>query len=126
MPDSHWAARQQKGEGQQAGSTSAALQLLLAATGRQRSQVGTPALACRLPTSVSNPYSPEVPALRNMVCNSSFKQCVLDAPGNGNATNAAAVMGKYYPRSAWCSKALFDKGKTAAKGAALCFKAAGL
>jgi hypothetical protein len=74
---------------------------------------------------VSKPYSPEVPALRNMVCNSNFKQCVLNAPG-ANATAAAALMGNYYPRSAWCSKALFDKGKTAAQGAALCFKATGL
>ena len=54
-----------------------------------------------------------------------YAECVKNvAPGSGPAV-AAATLGKYYPRTTLCTKALFAQGKTAAAGAKLCFAAAG-
>ena len=61
-----------------------------------------------------------------MLCTSKYKQCILNVPQGSSAAAAKALLGVHYPRTAWCKREVFALGATAAKGAELCFKAAGL
>ena len=77
------------------------------------------------PRQPSDLCPPPPPFVRSQLCMADFAQCVQNVPPGSGPTVAAATLGKYYPRTTWCAKALFAQGKTAADGAKLCFAAAG-
>jgi hypothetical protein len=40
--------------------------------------------------------------MRNMLPNPDFHNAIQNVPANGNPSSAAAAMGPYYPRAAFC------------------------
>ena len=56
-----------------------------------------------LPFSTADPTQLHKLNLRNMLPNPAFRHSVKDVPQDGNPMSAAAVMGSYYPRAAFCS-----------------------
>ena len=56
-----------------------------------------------LPFSSTQPTTPHVLLLRDMLANPDFAQAVQNVPANGNPASAAQVMGAYYPRTAVCA-----------------------
>ena len=83
------------------------------------------AAIARIPGAVFLPYSATQPVqryklnLRNMLPQRRFTQAIQDVPANGLSASAAAAMGPYYPRMAFCPLATL-----AASGPAACMRAA--
>jgi hypothetical protein len=72
-----------------------------------------------LPLSAVDPTQAYKLNLRYMLANPAFAEAVQDAPADGRSASAAAVMGAYYPRVAFCSlAALAASGPTACMAAA--------
>jgi hypothetical protein len=55
-----------------------------------------------LPFSATQPTTPHVLLLRDMLASPGFAEAVQNVPQNDNPASAAAVMGPYYPRAAIC------------------------
>jgi len=78
----------------------------------------------RIPGATFLPFSAAQPAqryklnMRNMLAERDFGEAVQDVPANGRSASAAAVMGPYYPRIAFCPLATL-----AASGPAVCMRA---
>jgi hypothetical protein len=56
-----------------------------------------------LPFSTADPTQTHKLNIRNMVANPAFVEAVQNVPANGRPESAAAVMGAYYPRAAFCA-----------------------
>jgi hypothetical protein len=83
----------------------------------QRSAIERIAGATFLPFSLDNPARPYVLSLRNMLPSPTFAEATQDVPTNAGPALAAAVMGPYYPRLAFCSLAtLAHRGANACLG----------
>jgi hypothetical protein len=72
-----------------------------------------------LPLSAVDPTQAYKLNLRYMLASPAFAEAVQDAPADGRSASAAAVMGAYYPRVAFCSLAVL-----AASGPMACMAAA--
>ena len=62
-----------------------------------------------LPTSVEKPKAMEMVALRNMLPSEGFDFAVQNVESGSDAVATADAMGDYYPVTAVCSKAEFEK-----------------
>jgi hypothetical protein len=58
-----------------------------------------------LPFSAAHPADTHALYLRNIVPSPGFAEAIQNVPANESPTSAAAVMGPYYPRAAFCSLA---------------------
>ncbi len=63
-----------------------------------------------LPLSSAQPYQRYKLNLRHMLAVPDFHSAIQDVPANGISASAAAVMGAYYPRVAFCSLATLSAG----------------
>ena len=63
-----------------------------------------------LPFSATNPTQPYELNLRNMLPEGHFRQAIQNVPANGRSASAAAAMGPYYPRIAFCPLATLAAG----------------
>jgi len=63
-----------------------------------------------LPFSTTNPTQPYKLNLRNMLPEGHFRQAIQNVPANGRSASAAAAMGPYYPRIAFCPLATLVAG----------------
>jgi len=58
-----------------------------------------------LPFSTADPTQVHKLNMRNMLPNPTFRHAIQDVPQTGDPMSAAAAMGSYYPRTAFCSLA---------------------
>ena len=58
-----------------------------------------------LPFSAAEPTQLHKLNMRNMLPSPDFHNAIQNVPANGNPSSAAAAMGPYYPRAAFCSLA---------------------
>lgn len=58
--------------------------------------------ATYLPFSISQPTTPEIFLLRNLLANPSFVQAIQDVPINSDPSDAESVMGPYFPKAVIC------------------------
>jgi hypothetical protein len=58
-----------------------------------------------LPFSAAEPTRVHKLNMRNMLANPDFHNAIQNVPADGNPSSAAAVMGLFYPRAAFCSLA---------------------
>ena len=63
-----------------------------------------------LPFAATNPTQPYKLNLRNMLPEGHFRQAIQTVPANGRSASAAAAMGAYYPRIAFCPLATLAAG----------------
>ena len=71
-----------------------------------------------LPFADNNPTQAYRIYLRNLLASTEFAEAVQNVPANGNPASAAAVMGPYYPKTAYCPlAALTTSGPAACLGA---------
>lgn len=86
-------------------------------TESQRRAIERIAGATFLPFSLDDPAQPYVLSLRNLLPSATFAEATQDVPTNASPASAAAVMGPYYPRIAFCSLAtLAHSGVIACRG----------
>jgi hypothetical protein len=71
-------------------------------TEAQRSVIERIPGATFLPFSASDPTTPHLLVLRNVLVSPGFTEAVQNVPAGSPASAAAAVMGPYYPRTAIC------------------------
>jgi hypothetical protein len=70
----------------------------------------------RIPGATFLPFSTAYPTqihyllLRDMVASPDFAEAIQNVPDNGSPASAAAVMGSYYPRAAFCPLATLARG----------------
>jgi hypothetical protein len=63
-----------------------------------------------LPFSTAEPTQLYKLNMRNMLPSPDFHNAIQNVPANGNPSSAAAAMGPYYPRAAFCSLATLASG----------------
>jgi hypothetical protein len=63
-----------------------------------------------LPFSAAEPTQLHKLNMRNMLSNPDFHNAIQNVPANGNPSSAEAVMGPYYPQTAFCSLATLAHG----------------
>ena len=79
-------------------------------TESQRSAIEQIAGATFLPFSLDDPAQPYVLSFRNMLPSPTFAEATQNVPTDASPALAAAIMGPYYPRLAFCSLATLAHG----------------
>jgi hypothetical protein len=75
-------------------------------TEAQRAAIDNIHGATFLPFSSSQPTTPHILLLRNLLANPTFSQAIQNVPANSSPAAAAKVMGLYYPEATVCSLAV--------------------